>query len=94
MTLGVAAYVRMVISVVVPHGKGIVDILDDRESRGRHGEGEDGEEGGELHFGWVKRVALEVELVVLFFWWLGLRCLVGLLGTTWSPEWRRGREFI
>ena len=79
----------MVIPVVVPYGKDIVDILDGWEGRGRYGEGEDGEEVGELHFGlyWVKRVALEKSNWWCCFWWLGF----ALLFFAWLGCWGRLR---
>ncbi len=98
VTGGVAAYVCMFISVAVSHGKDIVDILDGWEGCGYHGKGEDAEEVRELHFGvcWVKRGALEKSNWWCWLRWLGfaLLCWAGLLGTTLSPECRRGWEFI
>lgn len=52
---GVAAHVGMVVSVEVPHGEDIAAVLHSGDSRGGHGEGENGDEVGELHFerGWL-----------------------------------------
>lgn len=52
----VAAHVGMVISVEVTHGEATVAVLHSGDSRGGHGEGEDGDDVGELHF---ERVVLE-----------------------------------
>lgn len=88
VTNGVAAQGRMVVSVV-PGSNDSTGILHSRDSRGRHGEGEDGDGVEELHFGCWKISTGGPGSDVR-----GLLCFVGLLVTTSRSQSWRGWRFI